>query len=367
MSRFTPEAKVGIFFLMCAGIFAFAWFRVLDLGLKPGFELKARFPTAEGLVQGAQVQIAGIKVGTVKNLQFEAESGQVVALLDMRKEYEHTIPKDSRVLVRTKGLLGDKYVAIDPGKPNARKLKTGETLESTFEATSTEKVLETVGVAAQDLQVLLRDARKKIIDEHGAERLDDIIKNSQGITKNLNELLGTNKGKLDRTIHNADSAMSGLQRIFGENKEKISRTLANLESATGGVNEIVGQNKDKLNSTVNGMERISRTLGKSSPKIEKLVSDLESLSGDLRSGRGTMGRLLSDESLYQQINGLVGDVRRVAHQVQYGPGTVGRLINDPEMYVEARRAIRNMNKTAEDVSEATPISTLAIVVGSLLK
>ncbi len=367
MSRFTPEAKAGIFFLICAGIFVFALFRVLDLRLQPGFELRARFVTAEGLVQGAQVQISGMKVGTVKSLQFDGETGHVLALLELRKEYENTIPKDSRVLVRTKGLLGDKYVAIDPGKPNVRKLKGGETLESTFEATSTEKVLETVGVAAQDLQVLVRDARKKIIDEHGAERMENIINNSDQITKNLNELLGKNKGKLDRTITSADSAMAGLQQIFGENREKINRTLANLESATGGVNEIVGQNKTKLSSTVNGMERLSRTLDKSSPKIEKLVSDLEALTRDLRSGKGTMGRLLSDESLYHQINALVGDVRRVAHQVQHGPGTVGRLINDPEMYVEARRAIRNMNKTAEDVSEATPISTLAIVVGSLLK
>jgi hypothetical protein len=46
---------------------------------------------------------------------------------------------------------------------------------------------------------------------------------------------------------------------------------------------------------------------------------------------------------------------------------VGRLINDPELYFEARRAIRNMNKTAEDVSEATPISTLAIILGSVFR
>ena len=43
------------------------------------------------------------------------------------------------------------------------------------------------------------------------------------------------------------------------------------------------------------------------------------------------------------------------------------LINDPEIYFEARRAIRNMNKTAEDVSEATPVSTLAIILGSVFR
>jgi phospholipid/cholesterol/gamma-HCH transport system substrate-binding protein len=367
MSRFTPEAKVGIFFLICAAIFAYAWSRVLDLRLQSGLELKARFSTAEGLVEGAQVQIAGIKVGLVKSLKFDGDSGKVTAVLELRKEYENSIPRDSKVLVRTKGLLGDKYVAIDPGKPNARKLKHGESLESVFEPTSTEKVLETVGVVAQDLQTLVKDARKRIVDDKGGESFERIVKNSEEVSHTLNELLGKNKDKIQRSITNADSSLDGLEQILGKNKEKISKTLTHLSSASQVVDEIVGQNKTKLNSTVDGMERFSRSLDKSSPKFEKLVGDLEGLTKDIRAGKGTMGRLLADDQLYQQISGLVGDVRRVAHQVQHGPGTVGRLINDPEIYFEARRAIRNMNKTAEDVSEATPISTLAIVVGSLLK
>ena len=54
-------------------------------------------------------------------------------------------------------------------------------------------------------------------------------------------------------------------------------------------------------------------------------------------------------------------------QFRNGQGVTGRVINDPELYFEARRAIRNMNKTAEDVSEATPVSTLAIILGSIFR
>ncbi len=335
--------------------------------LTSNIELKALVPTAEGLVSGAQVQIAGIKVGTVKNLQYDGDTGKVTAVLELRKEYENSIPRDSKVLVRTKGLLGDKYVAIDPGKPNARKLKNGESLESAFEPASTEKVLETVGLAAQDMQALAKDARKRIIDEKGAERVERIILNSDQIAQTLNELLGKNKEKIQRSITNADASLDGMEQIIVKNRPKIDRTLANLSSASAGLDEMVGQNKTKVNTTIDGVERFSRSLDKSGGKFEKLVNDLEGLTKDLRAGKGTLGRLLEDDQLHQQISGLVGDVRGVVHQVQHGPGTVGRLINDPEVYYEARRAIRNMNKTAEDVSEATPISTLAIVVGSLLK
>ena len=67
--------------------------------------------------------------------------------------------------------------------------------------------------------------------------------------------------------------------------------------------------------------------------------------------------MVVDESLYRDASALVRDLRNVTNSVQRGPGAVSRLINDPEIYFEARRAIRNMSKTAEDISEATPIST----------
>jgi hypothetical protein len=64
---------------------------------------------------------------------------------------------------------------------------------------------------------------------------------------------------------------------------------------------------------------------------------------------------------------LVRDLRQLSDRIQNGSKAVSRLINDPELYYEARRAIRNMNKTAEDVSEATPVSTLAIILGSVFR
>ena len=93
----------------------------------------------------------------------------------------------------------------------------------------------------------------------------------------------------------------------------------------------------------------------------------ERVTRDVREGRGTLGKLVNDEALYRDTHALVRDVRGISASIQSGRGAVGRLINDPELYFEARRAICNMNKTAEDVSEATPISTLAIILGSVFK
>jgi phospholipid/cholesterol/gamma-HCH transport system substrate-binding protein len=335
MTRFSTEAKVGLFFIISAAVLVYVWFNVLDFGKKEGFILKARFKSVEGLVKGAQVQIAGIRVGQVKNIIFDPESGKAVTFLEINNAYRDAIPEDSKVTLKTKGLLGDRYIVIEPGKPNVRKLKPGEEIARVEEPYDPEKLVENVGIMAQDLQILTRDARRVLIEEKGSERIASVIKNSDEVFKNLND-------------------------IISGNKQKIQKTIDNTHDATKRIDNIVARNEDKLNRTV-------ENFNKSSESFKKSSKDIEVVAADVRAGRGTLGKLMVDESLYRDASTLVRDLRNVTRSVQYGPGTISRLINDPDIYFEARRAIRNMSKTAEDVSEATPISTLAIILGSVFR
>lgn len=342
MNKVTLEAKVGLFFLVTIAVFAFVWFRVLDFGKQEGFILKAPFRSVEGLVKGAQVQIAGIKVGMVKDISFDSEAGKALVSMEINDSYRNRIPEDSRVSLKTKGLLGDRYVNIEPGKPNARKLKPGEEVSLVFEPTDTEKVFESVGLVAQDLQVISRTARKELVDQKGAEKVNTVLDSSNAAFKNLNELLERNRGKIDQTVDDSGAAAKGLK-------------------------EMVTRNQDKVNSGVDDLQRFARSMDKTSERLDKSSRDIEGLTQDVRSGKGTLGKLVSDEALYREARGLVRQVSGLADRIQNGPGVAGRIINDPEIYFEARRAIRNMNKTAEDVSEATPVSTLAIILGSIFR
>ncbi len=342
MSRFTLEAKVGALFLVAIAIFAYVWFKVLDFNFNEGFILKAHFKSVEGLVKDAQVQMAGIKIGKVKDIQFDQDTGKALVILEIKGAYRNSIPEGSRIALKTKGILGDKYVVIEPGKPNARKLKPNEEMELVVEPTDTEKVFETMGVVAQDLQALTREARKQVIDEKGGQKVDQIVNNTDVVMRDLRDLLT-------------------------RNKDKINNTIDNTQVAAGDLSEITGRNKDKLNQTIDELQKFSKSMDKTSDKFGRVANELEGLTRDIKNGRGTLGKLVTDQSLYRDANLLVRDLRGIAGNVQYGRGTISRMLNDPDMYFEARRAIRNMNKTAEDVSDATPISTLATVLGAVLK
>lgn len=342
MSKFSLEAKVGVFFLVGIAIFAYLWFKVLDIEMKPGFVLNARFKSVEGLPKDAPIQMAGIKIGSVKDVRFDAESGKAVVAMMINDAYRQSIPEGSRVAIKTKGLAGDKYLVIEPGKPNARKLKPGEEITQVAEPTDPEKVLESVGAISQNLQAVTREVKKQIVDQKGYEKIDSILENSDFVFKDLRGLLARNKEKIDNTIQNTDSAAKN-------------------------VNEIVARNKGKINKTVDDAEKYYKSMGDAGDKFSRAASDVENLARDIRGGKGTLGKLVSDETLYRNAQGLVSELRAVSSSLQSGSGTMGRLINDPEIYYEARRAIRNMNKTAEDVSEATPVSTLAIILGSVFR
>ena len=335
MSRLNLEAKVGIFFLVCVAIFVYCWFWVLGFRFERGFELQARFNTVEGLAEGSQVQIAGIKVGEVKTIRLDPDTGKAVVIMDIRSDYRNSITEGARVTLKRKGFLGDRYVVIEPDKPSARKLKSGEEIPIVREGTDPEETLENIGVASKDIRVLSEEARKQMVDQKSLEKLSSAIENSSKFFAEANKLVA-------------------------ENKERISATLKDHRAAARKLDDLLEKNKDKLNRTVDQAERASGSM-------DKAALGLERLTQDVRTGRGTLGRLVVDDSLHRDASALVNELRQLSNRIQYGQGSVSRIINDPELYYEARRAIRNMNKTAEDVSEATPVSTLAIILGAVLK
>ncbi|MEK6710336.1 MAG: outer membrane lipid asymmetry maintenance protein MlaD [Nitrospinota bacterium] len=113
MSQRGMELTVGVFVL--AGLAALAYLSIrlggLDLFETGTYEVSARFSSASGLREGATVEIAGVQVGRVKAIRLE----QNEALLTLRLHSPVRLTEDTIASVRTKGILGDKYISISLG------------------------------------------------------------------------------------------------------------------------------------------------------------------------------------------------------------------------------------------------------------
>lgn len=107
------ETIMGAVVLLVAAVFLVFAYRTADLQAVEGYGLTARFNTVGGLPVGSDVRISGIKIGTVTGQTLDSELYQAVLTLSIRPDV--ALPEDTRARIASTGLLGGKYLLLDPG------------------------------------------------------------------------------------------------------------------------------------------------------------------------------------------------------------------------------------------------------------
>ena len=115
MKKLNIELIAGIFVLI--GIACFTYLSISVAGVsfveQPGYTLSARFTSVSGLREGAIIEGAGVRIGTVSSIQFSPESFE--AIVELRINADIPIQEDAIAAVRTQGIIGEKYIKIVPG------------------------------------------------------------------------------------------------------------------------------------------------------------------------------------------------------------------------------------------------------------
>jgi phospholipid/cholesterol/gamma-HCH transport system substrate-binding protein len=136
--RSIAEVVTGAIVLLVAA--AFLGYAVANSGRSAtsGYTLFARFDHIDGMGVGADVRIAGVKVGTVNQERIDPQSFQAVVALSVRNDIR--LPKDSAAIITSESLLGGKYLSLQPGGDEAI-LQPGQTITITQSSISLEELL----------------------------------------------------------------------------------------------------------------------------------------------------------------------------------------------------------------------------------
>ena len=114
MKKRPVETIMGLVVLLIAGLFLYFAYSVSDLQVVKGYGLTARFLKVGGLNVGADVMINGIKIGTVVGQQLDNENYDAEIKLSIAPNVK--LPKDSSAMISSNGLMGNKFIKIEPGK-----------------------------------------------------------------------------------------------------------------------------------------------------------------------------------------------------------------------------------------------------------
>src|SRR5471030_1346696 len=281
------------------------------------YTLKTRFPNVAGLAAGSPVRVAGMQVGSVKEILFSGE--QVDVVFEVNKKVRERITEKSIAFLGSVSLLGSSAVDITPSTgtpipengyvPQGR--SKGQFADIAEQATGT---IDEVTGLVHDLRAGKGSAGKLITDDKLYVQLQQFVATAGQMTRELQQGKGT-VGKLLKDPKAANSLEASMKSI-----EEMTRKL---NAGEGSLGQLLKD--DAFAKSLNGA-----------------TGNLKELTDRLNRGEGTAGKLLTDDALYKRLNAVTAQFDDLVTKLNAGEGTAGQLLKDKQLY-------ENMNGVVGDL------------------
>ncbi len=219
---------------------------------------------------------------------------------------------------------------------------------------------------------------EQFLSQVGAIR-DDI----KDITKPLGDVLkAVDTKKVEGVINNLNKFSSQLTGIADESKKTFQKGTEAF-SRIGEIGDRVKNGEGTLGKLIadetiyQDAKKTVQTAKEAAESAKKSVETLKNVSEKIEQGEGTLGKLLKDESLYQEVkdtvhsaketmqsaNEALQSVKGIAEKVEKGEGTLGKLVQDDTLIKETEKTLKKIQKGAESIQEQVPITVLGTIIG----
>lgn len=293
------EIRVGIFVIVCLALMAgLIWkFGKYEPLTKHTYEINVVFSTVGGIVNDAGVLYGGIGVGKVRSITLDQQGllkvKVTLAIYDTVK-----IRKDAKFVINQSGLLGDRYVDIIPQGATAEFLEPGATVEGSTSVDLSEAIHGVVDVLHQAAGTIQR------VDK-AIQRIDETVLSRQSL-----EHIDSSLANIDITTSNAIALTLSLRSIVDDNRGKVDETLTkfsdvadNLKLTSRSVDQVVKKVDQIVTVNQDDIRAATKKLAESAERLNDIFARLEK-------GEGTVGKLLVDPTLHDEIVQLVHNWRK---------------------------------------------------------
>ncbi|MGH9405425.1 MAG: MlaD family protein [Terriglobia bacterium] len=296
------------------------------------YTLLTYFPEAEGLHEGAAVQLAGVPVGNVQRIRLSryTDPGRAVeVVLKISKRFQKEVRANSKASISTFGLLGESFVDVTRGTPPAPVVPPGGELAATQQA---------------DIQKIEENANEVLanLNQLGA-KLNDV---TQQIT--------TGKGTIGKFIYDP-VLFNRLNNIVGQMQDLMNK----ISRGQGTVGELVSSDAlaRKLNATVDHANQMMDQIQHGNGTLAKFMNDptaynnfnqtmaqARDLMAGINDGKGSLGKFIKDPELYDRFNQMASNIDVITGRMAAGKGSLGMLSTNTALYT-------NLNDSAQSLRE----------------
>jgi phospholipid/cholesterol/gamma-HCH transport system substrate-binding protein len=291
-----------------------------------GRQIRADFRTVQELKVGDRVKMAGVEIGRVQDIQI---SNNLVRVY-MKLRRTANVKTDSLAQIRFTGLLGQNYVSVEFGSPEAPVASDGTVLKSAEQP---------------DLGAIMN-------------KIDAVASGVENLTRSF-------------TGEKIDNLLGPFTDFIKANRLPLTATIANMQAISTQITEGKGSvgkliyDDSLFNSATSTLATVQTNLEGLSGELRTTLADARKIIEQVNAGQGTVGKMLKDETLYRETADSMTNLKEILQKINQGQGSVGKLVNDQEFYRNAKLTLQKLDKATEGLEDQGPLSVLGIAVQSL--
>ncbi len=294
---------IGLFVSTGIAVFVSAILYLTDSSINTEYKFSVLFKNSMGVESGSEVKMLGQKIGQVSNVEILDNRNGIVVELSINDQLGIKIPNNSTFRIKT-SLFGQTHVEIEPGINSDNYISKNDVVQGAIdtETYDIDPVVKDLSAFSRQLSSTLTDKEVKAIQSiiANADSLVDETKKSLKISNEINSIVTNIKSfsnELNSFSSNLDSSLEPRLEQIDSILYEIEDFTTDLEIVTGGFNSFA--------SSANSLD--------SSMKVLRLIVD------ELNDGKGTLGKLLKDDSLYDNLNDVVDNTNSLINEVKNDP------------------------------------------------
>jgi phospholipid/cholesterol/gamma-HCH transport system substrate-binding protein len=252
---------------------------------------RVEFAQSGGLASSDEVQVNGMRKGEVKSMKLVQDQ----VLIELNLDKSIVITHDSRVSIRSLGMMGEKIIAVDL-KSTGGAYREDEVIPGVYEK-GMDEVMGDIGGTIQSITLLARQL----------EATASVLNHND---------------RLSKTVDNFSRTSEQLSLAVSENRATLREVLVNLASASRSAKSITTDREEQIKRTIDHFSVAAENMEHLSVRLDSLRMTIQNVSGKLDRGEGTLGKLVQDEKLYtdlsqsvKTLNELIADIK--AHPRRY--------------------------------------------------
>ena len=293
---------IGLIFVLCGVAFVVGLLYIQDISIKKSnYTFTVMFENVQGLHVGDQVDMLGKKIGKVTKTRFMAQKIAVELAID--NSFSFSIPIDSKIEVKSEGIIGSKYISITPGYNRKDYILPGTIVDGLREFDLTEITPDIVPMT-QDLSAFARQLKAVLGKEEG-DKIRLTIKNIESFTAQLDSLISA------KDINNFQTTMKNMRDVTAELKEGINKEINKLDQMLNSFKAVTDKS-DELSMTISALRESSESFSSATQTLDILLTKIEN-------GEGTLGKIVNNDTLHENMNSLVNEVRILVQDFKENP------------------------------------------------